>query len=85
MMSNAELSANIRSEVARQRRTYRAVAEQAGIDPRQFRRRTREEAEFSGVELLAVAEALGVTVERLAYGKQPSSAERIAEQLVNGR
>lgn len=66
MVSNTALSANIRAEIARQRRTYRAVAEAAGLDPRQFRARCREEAAWSGTELIAVAGVLGVPVERLA-------------------
>ena len=63
--SNAELSANIRSEIARQRRTYRDVAETAGIDPRQFRNRCRAEVGWSAVELIAVADALGVPIEQI--------------------
>jgi hypothetical protein len=66
MMSNADLSANIRAEIARQRRTYKAVADAAGMDPRQFRRRCREEVEWSGTELIAVAAALDIPLERLA-------------------
>lgn len=66
MMSNAALTGNIRAEIARQRRTYKAVAEAAGMDPRQFRRRCREEADWSAVEVIAVAQALGMSVERLA-------------------
>lgn len=65
MVTNADLSANIRAEMARQRRTSKGLAEEIGMSPRQFGRRTRDEAEWSGAELLAVACALHVPADAL--------------------
>ena len=66
---DSTLSANIRAEIARQRLTYAAVANGIGMDPRQFRRRTRGEAPWGAAEVIAVARHLGTTVDELAKEK----------------
>lgn len=81
MVTNADLSANIRVEIARQRRTYQSVADAAGIDGRAFRARCREEAHWTAVEIIAVAHALGMSVEKLATGTDTNAAEKIGRAV----
>lgn len=66
MTVDSILSENVRMHIARRRTTYAAVARATGIDERQFRRRTRGEADWSAAEIIAVARHLDTTVDELA-------------------
>lgn len=65
METDATFAANVRAEMARQRRTAKSVAVEIGIDERGFRRRTRGETDWGLAEAAAVARVLGVTLDSL--------------------
>jgi transcriptional regulator with XRE-family HTH domain len=70
----ASVAAEVRAELARQRRTQRDLAEAIGLSQQAASRRLCGEVPFDIAELAKVAKLLGVPIEHFLAGSESGSA-----------